>query len=99
LKAVYHIWVSSAETKGAFNTGFDTVNLQILKAVHHTWISSAETKGAFNTGFDTVNLHRPTWYRSATLMSIFLMYTGLARSSVSVPTAMSCPHPLNTGAS
>ena len=28
LKVVNHVLVSSAETKGAFNTGFDTVNLQ-----------------------------------------------------------------------
>jgi len=27
LKAADHIWVSRAETKGAFNTGIDTVNL------------------------------------------------------------------------
>jgi hypothetical protein len=28
LKAVDDILVSSADTKGAFNTGFDTVNMQ-----------------------------------------------------------------------
>jgi hypothetical protein len=27
MKAVHHILVSSAETRRAFNTGFDTVNL------------------------------------------------------------------------
>jgi hypothetical protein len=30
LKAVHHIFVSSAETRRAFSSGFDTVNLQGL---------------------------------------------------------------------
>jgi hypothetical protein len=51
LKAVYDVIVSSAETIGAFNTGFDTIDL------HRP--SSAET-GAFNMGFDADSLHRPT---------------------------------------
>jgi len=64
-KAVYHILVSRAETVGAFNTDFDTVNLHRptkldFKAGYHILVSSAETRRAFNSGFDTVKLHRPT---------------------------------------
>jgi hypothetical protein len=45
LKAFHHIVASSAETIGAFNTGFDTVNLHRLTrnsaAASHTAESSA----------------------------------------------------------
>jgi hypothetical protein len=42
LKAVHHILVSSAETKGAFHTGFDTVNLH-----RPTWASRASVVMCF----------------------------------------------------
>ena len=38
LKAVYEIPVSSAETVGAFNTGFDTVNLH-RPTICQSWLT------------------------------------------------------------
>ena len=36
--AVYHILVSRAETRRAFNTGFDTVNLQMRDTFSQLWV-------------------------------------------------------------
>ena len=60
MKAVYDIRVSTAETVGAFDTGFDTVNLHEGQGGSlvppHTCVSLSLCQPA-HTGFDTVNLH------------------------------------------
>jgi hypothetical protein len=46
LKAVYHILVSSAETIGAFNSGFDTVNLHRPTGVNQHEVAEGVTGSA-----------------------------------------------------